>query len=308
MFRSACVGLALMLCSLPVWSQADAASLESYFTGKEVFVKLDMPGTQKGIDLKFNKPVAMDWNEYSSRIKTSGIALRKGDSARITKFVVKNDMMEFQLNGGGFGTAGDDSNTTVYAPTTPKSDYEKDLERQIGSTSDAKRKRDLQQDLDRERSRRERRDSASRNDAMIASQLKSQQVADKRLQGGSRFNLRWQGSIPSDCKNPETVMKLLADYIDFGVPTTGAAGSGSGTDAGPAPSAGESASGPVTNQLKRGMRIDEVTRLLGRGTIVSDSVSQDGLKTQVFEFMTADSVADVTCVEGVVVRYSIRSK
>jgi hypothetical protein len=302
MFRSVCVGLALMLCSLPVWSQEDAASLESYFTGKEVVVKLDMPGTQKGIDLKFNKPVAMDWNEYSSRIKSSGIALRKGDSARITKFLVKNDMIEFQLNGGGFGTAGDDSSTTVYAPTTPKSSYEKDLQRQIDSTSDAKKKRDLQQDLDRERSRRERRDSASRNDAMIASQLKSQQVAGKRLQGGSRFNLRWQGSIPSDSRNPETVMKLLADYVDFGVPVR------SDADAGPAPSAGEGASGPVTNQLQRGMRIDEVTRLLGRGTIVSDSVSQDGLKTQVFEFVTADSVADVTCVEGVVVRYSIRSK
>jgi hypothetical protein len=302
MFRTVCVGLALMLCSLRGWSQEDAASLESYFTGKEVVVKLDMPGTQKGIDLKFNKPVAMDWNEYSSRIKASGIALRKGDSARITKFLVKNDMIEFQLNGGGFGTAGDDSSTTVYAPTTPKSQYEKDLQRQIDSTSDAKKKRDLQQDLDRERSRRERRDSASRNDAMIASQLKSQQVAGKRLQGGSRFNLRWQGSIPSDSRNPETVMKLLADYVDFGVPVR------SDADAGPAPSAGEGALGPVTNQLQRGMRIDEVTRLLGRGTVVSDSVSQDGLKTQVFEFVTADSVADVTCVEGVVVRYSIRSK
>ena len=116
MLRSVWVGLALVVCwVVPAFGQADAPSLEGYFTGKEVLVKIDMPGSQKGVDLKFNKPSPMDWNDYSSRIKTYGIAIRKGDVVRVTKFVVKNDMIEFQLAGGGFGTAGDDSNTTVTA-------------------------------------------------------------------------------------------------------------------------------------------------------------------------------------------------
>ena len=55
------------------------------------------------MDLKFNKPAAMDWNDYSSRIKANGVAIHKGDVARITKFVVKGDMIEFQLDGGGSG-------------------------------------------------------------------------------------------------------------------------------------------------------------------------------------------------------------
>lgn len=45
--------------------------------------------------------------------------------------------------------------------------------------------------------------------------MKAQQVADKRAQGGSRFNLRWSGSIPAEQLTPEAVMKLLADYVEF---------------------------------------------------------------------------------------------
>src|ERR1700691_5468189 len=101
MLRSVWVGLVLVGCWVAsAFGQADAPSLEGYFIGKEVLVKIDMPGSQKGVDLKFNKPSPMDWNDYSSRIKTYGIAIRKGDVVRVTKFVVKNDMIEFQLAGG----------------------------------------------------------------------------------------------------------------------------------------------------------------------------------------------------------------
>jgi hypothetical protein len=147
MLRSVWVGVVLVGCWVaPAFGQADGSSLEGYFIGKEVLVKIDMPGTQKGVDLKFNKPAPMDWNDYSSRIKTYGISIHKGHVVRVTKFVVKNDMIEFQLAGGGFGTAGDDSNTTVTATSVPKSQYEKDLEKQISSTTDPNKKKDLQRD------------------------------------------------------------------------------------------------------------------------------------------------------------------
>jgi hypothetical protein len=305
MFRSILIVGVLAFCVGSVFGQADAASLESYFTGKQVVVKIDMPGSQKGIDLKYNKPSPMDWNDYSSRLKANGVAIRKGDVARVTKFVVKSDMIEFQLNGGGFGTAGDDSSTVVSATLVPKSQYEKDLEKQIAATTDAKKKRDLQSDLDRERSRRERLNAKNQSDAQIASQLKAQQVADRRLQGGSRFNLRWQGSIPSDSRNPEAVTKLLADYVDFNVADAGGPPANPPAPAGAA--SGNAGSGSAA-QLKRGMRLDEVSNLLGQGKVLSESVSNEGLKTQVFEYTTADSVVNVTCVEGVVVKYSISSR
>jgi hypothetical protein len=184
---------ALAFCALPLNAQDEA--LSNYFTGKEVVLKIDMPGTQQGVDLSLNKDNPMNWKQYSSRLKANGVAIHMGDTARITGFVVKNDRIEFQLDGGGFGTFFDDSSTTVTPTSIDKSGYEKQLERDIANTTDEDKRRKLQRDLDRERSRRVRQEADNRDAAMVASQIKSQKVADDRLRGGSRFNLRW--SAPS---------------------------------------------------------------------------------------------------------------
>jgi hypothetical protein len=271
------------------------------FVGKEVVVKIDMPGTQQGVDLRFNKDDPMNWKEYSSRLKSNGVAIRKGDTARVTGVVVKNDRIEFQLDGGGFGTFFDDSSSTVTPQSVDKSDYEKQLERDIANSTDDDQRRRLQRDLDRERARRQRQEDDNRNAAQVASQIKAQKVADQRLQGGSRFNLRWNGSIPPDQKSPEAVMKLLAAYVSFDGPG----------QAGPPPQAMQNTASngaiPATAQLKRGMKMEEVTNLFGQGKQLSESVSGDGLKTQVVEYVTGDRRVDVTYVERLVVRYSISS-
>jgi hypothetical protein len=290
----------LALCGQQLRAQ-NQDTLAHYFVGKEVLVKLDMPGTQQGIDLRFNKDTPMNWKEYSNRLKSSGVAIHKGETARITAFVVKNDRIELQLNGGGFGTFGDDTSTTVAPKVVDKSNYEKQLEQQIANTTDDDRRAQLQRDLDRERARRERQNQDNQAAANVASQIKAQGVADKRLQGGSRFNLRWSGSIPVDQQNPDAVMKLMADYLSFGSPQQQAA-------AAPAmPNNGGDAAIPATAQLKRGMKIEEVSGLFGPGKQVSESVSSDGLKTQVFEYSSGQRNVDVTYVEGLVVRYTISS-
>jgi hypothetical protein len=307
--RSACFLLfAMAVGGLPSNAQSGASNIETYFTGKEVVVKIDMPGTQKGVDLRFNKTTPMDWKEYSSRIKQAGTAIRKGDTARVTAIVVKKDMIEFQLDGGGFGTFGDDTTTKVEAKTTEKSDYEKNLEKQISETTDEDRKIQLQRDLDRERARREKQDAANQRAAQVASQMKAQQVADKRAQGGSRFNLRWSGSIPADELTPEAVMKLLADYIDFSSPAAPSPVSSAQATAAPTATSTPAATGSPTGQLKRGMKMEEVTTLLGSGKQLSESVGDGGLKTQVVEYLTEDRRVEVTYVEGLVVRFSVSSK
>ena len=248
--------LALALCALPLSAQ-NPDSLSSYFTGKEVVLKIDMPGTQQGVDLRFNKDNPMNWKEYSNRLKSNGVAIHKGDTARVTAVVVKDDRIEFQLDGGGFGTFLDDSSTTVTPKTVEKSDYEKQLEKEIANTTDEDQRRKLQRDLDRERSRRERQEADNRAAAQVASQIKAQKVADDRLRGGSRFNLRWSGSIPPDQKTPDAVMKLLADYVSFDGPAAGGSCASAQNPAG-------DAAVPATAQLKRGMKIEEVTNLFGR--------------------------------------------
>jgi hypothetical protein len=262
-------------------------------------VKLDMPGTQKGVDLKFSESSPMNWKEYSSRLKSDGVSIHQGDVARITNFVVKKDMIELQLDGGGFGTFGDDSSTIVSPHIEGKTDYERDLERQLDVTNNPDQRNRIQRDLERARSRRESQNAASTSDARIASELKAQQVADKRLHGGSRFNLRWQGTIPSDLRNPNAVIALLADYLRFDDPN----------QAQTPPPPAEAAQQPATpvSQLRRGMTIDEVANVMGQGKLLSESVSADGLKTQTYQYVGTGMTTNVTCVDGVVVKYSMTS-
>jgi hypothetical protein len=307
----ATAALGLFLFSLPTRAQ-DAAALQSYFMGKQVVVKIDMPGSQKGVDLRFNKPTPMDWKEYGSRCKQFGVAIRQGDVARITTIVVKKDMMEFQLDGGGFGTAGDDTKTTVDAKVAEKSDYEKDLENQIANTDDPDKKADLQRQLDRERARRQRQDAINQQQAAYASQQKAQVVAQNRANGGSRFNLRWSGSVPANL-SPEKVMQLLAPYVNFNAVAPTASGVVTPGDAPPQPSAqpaqgaGDDANVPATAKLHRGMKIEEVTSLFGSGKQLSESTDNNGLKTSIYSYSTSDRHIEVTYVEGLVVRYTISS-
>jgi hypothetical protein len=298
--------LAFTVCLLPLAAQDAANSLESYLNGKQVQLKIDMPGTQKGVDLRFDQGSPMNWKEYSSRVKQFGAAIRKGDRATVTTIVVKKDMIEFQLDGGGFGTFGDDTNTTVAAKTVEKSDYEKQLETDIANTDDEDRKRSLQRDLDRERARRERQNADNQRAAQVASQIKAQQVSGSRMNGGSRFNLRWKGSIPANELTPEAVMKLLADYLQSGdvQPVSSQAQNGA-TDA---PSGGNASGGSPTAQLKRGMQISDVSALLGQGRVLSETTSADGLKTQVLEYLPGDRRVEVTYVDGLVIKFSISSR
>lgn len=61
-------------------------------------------------------------------------------------------------------------------------------------------------------------------------------------------------------------------------------------------------------RFSRSLILDDVTTLLGQGRQISESSTADGLKTQVFEYLPGDRRAEVTYVNGVVVRFSISSR
>jgi hypothetical protein len=56
------------------------------------------------------------------------------------------------------------------------------------------------------------------------------------------------------------------------------------------------------------MSMGDVSNLLGLGRQLSQSTSEEGLKTQIFEYLPEDYRVEVTYVDGVVVRYSISSR
>jgi hypothetical protein len=85
----------------------DEARLRKALEGKRITLKMDMPATQEGVDVYpgTNRPV--DYDKVGKRMKKEGVAIKDGEAARITKIKVKDEVIEIQLNGGGFGTFGD---------------------------------------------------------------------------------------------------------------------------------------------------------------------------------------------------------
>jgi hypothetical protein len=206
----------LGLCCVRPMLAADA--LDKYFAGKSAVVKIDMPGSDKGIDLDFSKTLPLDYKDYSARLTSFGVAIHKGDSAQITKVAVSKDSIVIELNGGG-SNAGD---AKVSSKQVEKSAYEKDLEKQLSQTKDATQKAQIQENLDKEVARREREQAQNDAAAAAAARSKDKQVADARAHTGSRFNVHFKASldpfkdvVPAEDKTPDGLKKLLADYLDF---------------------------------------------------------------------------------------------
>ena len=132
------------------------AALRSFFEGRRVTLKIAMPGTADGVDIRPGTDRPFDRRQYESRLGQYGTALAAGDGPTVTLVKLKKDLVEFHLDGGGYGTYGDDTSTSVNMPLVEKSNYEKDLERRVKAETDAVKKRSLQHDLDDARDDRER--------------------------------------------------------------------------------------------------------------------------------------------------------
>ena len=208
------VGSALAVAS-PSYAQSEAA-LKDYFEGRTVVVKIAMPGTAEGVDVYPGESRSIDFTRHGERMKQYGTALSSGQSALVTKVKVKDKLIEFQLDGGGYGTFGDDTNTSTYIPSAGKSGREEDLDREIKAERDPGRKKSLERERDRLRDQRHRRDAENRSIAEANSAIKAQTVADKRLRGGSRFNIRFPLGTPGDALHPQAVLAALGPYVDFG--------------------------------------------------------------------------------------------
>jgi len=286
---------------LSLAAAAQSSSVANAFLGKEVEVKIDMPGTQQGVDLNFSSGQPLDWRTYSQRLKQFGVALRKGDTPTVTSVVVKKDRIEFQLDGGGYGTFWDDT-AGVSARIIGKSNYEKQLENDISRETDPRRRDQLRRELDRERSRRDREQWAENSRAQIANQIKQGEIANKRVQGGSRFNLRWSGRIPEADLTPEAVMQRLEPWVSF----SGTRNSPNVFAENAPPPPPPARDNPV--QLQRGMKQSAVEAILGKGQLLTENKSGDGLRSTEVRYLTVDNMVDVTYVEGVLVRYAISSR
>jgi hypothetical protein len=277
------------------------AELKDFFEGRSVRVKIDMPATQEGIDVYPDARRAIDFSQYSARLKSTGIAIRSGDSVLVTKVRVKDKLIEFQLAGGGFGTFGDDTSTSVSVPSVSKSRREKDLEKLVKDETDSARKRRLQRELDDLRNDREREDSRNRAAAASASEVKKARIATDRLHSGSRFNVRYQNGVPPGL-GPDGVMRALAEYVEFPFATDRP-----DTPSRPTGVADTRRQMAGTGAIYKGMTMSEVEEALGKPEKTSDR-NEGTLKVVTATYSRDDQRITAEFVEGVLIRYSISSK
>ena len=275
----------------------DEAALRSYFEGRTVIVKMAMPAAEAGIDVTPGAPQPIDYPDLARRMKKNGVAIQAGQSALVTKLKVKSKLIEFRLDGGGYGTAGDQTDPTVSVSAVPKTQREKDLEQAVKNETDATLKRRLQGELDGLRADREREDRRNRAIATTATERRREYIQERRLQGGSRFNLRYPTGVRAEALTVQAVKATLADYVAF-EPEEPAA------PVGP-PAAEPAPAGPLA--LRKGMLADDVDQLLGAPTHRAER-REGTLSVQSRTYDTASGRVVAEFVEGVLVRFTITSR
>jgi hypothetical protein len=296
--RTLVAGAVFVLSAPPAFAQTER-TLKDAFEGKAVRVKIDMPATQQGIDVYPDARQPIDMSQYSQRLKSYGVSVRNGDSVMVTTVRVKEKVIEFQLAGGGYGTFGDDTSTSVYTPSSPKTQREKDLERRVKDERDAAVKRRLQRELDDLRRERERENNRNQAVAEAASEAKKSRIAETRLHGGSRFNIRYQNGVPPGL-DADGVMRALEEYVEFPFAADRRDGPAPREDVrpGPAPSGGD---------IRKGMLLADVEAALGRPD--KSSLRNEGtLKVVSNTYSRGDQIVTAEFVEGVLIKYAISSK
>ncbi len=283
--------LTTLLAPIPLLGQTEDA-LAQYFLGRTVMVKMDMPANKDGVDVYPGRQPDINYNDYSQRVKRYGISLHSGDSAQVTRIKVKDKLVEFQLGGGGYGTAGDDMGTSVSYTSTPKSAREKDLERDIKTVTDPKQKRWMREELDELRQERELQDARLQAVATLAQEQRQQRIYQHALQSGSRFNLRYPEGALLEKLTPDSVMQALAQHVDFTAP--GPTTARAGAETGPA-------------GIHKGMLETDVDILLGRPVEVRRG-KEGSLDVSRCTYEQGENAVEALYVEGVLVRYTITSK
>jgi hypothetical protein len=262
---------ALLLVSRVAWAQNEAI-LRQAFEGKVVTVKIDMPATQQGVDVYPLEQMPVNFREVAERLKNNSTALRIGQQVMVTKVVVKkNSHIEFQLGGGGYGTIGDNTSTSVSVVSQGETKAEKALRDSIKHAPGPTKRKQLEKELASLREERERENARAEAEAKQAQSVMEANLRMKRAESGSRFNVRYRNGIPGDALTPDGLMRALAQYIDFGQ-ASGVASSGSGGSSDvPGKAFTSGASRPSPSSLRKGLLLEEVETLLGPAATASET-------------------------------------
>jgi hypothetical protein len=207
---------ALLLVTVAFASAQSENDLKRYFEGRRVEVKIDMPATKEGVNVYPEKDGKVDYNRYGDLLKDNGIGIREGERIIITKIKVKDKHIEFQLGGGGYGTFGDETEPGTYVSSVSKSNRERRIEREFDRETNDRRRRQLREELYYLRRERQREDEYNRARAAETAEIAKIRIQEKRVQAGSRFNIKFDRKLTADDLTPQVIMDVLSDYVFFG--------------------------------------------------------------------------------------------
>jgi hypothetical protein len=296
--------LPLVLAVAPLRAQSEA-ELRQSFEGKRVTLKIAMPGTEEGVDIYPGTGRPLDYPRYADRLKDHGTAIRAGDDAMITKIRVKSKHIEFQLDGGGYGTMSDETSTSVSVPSTPKSNRERNLEAELKREKDPVRRRELKEELDDLQNDREREDARNRAEVADAVEQKKQNIRQRRVEGGSRFNVRYRDLLPGEVLTPKGLEAALGEYVTFpSLPLNTFASS----EIDQPVEREDLAAAPVPRSglPRKGMTAGEVAELLGE-PLQSSERAEGKLRVVTRTYRSGDVQVTAEFVEDVLFRYSVTS-
>ena len=280
------------------------ATLREYFEGRTVKVKLAMPGTEDGVDIYPADSKPLDYPRHASRLKQYGTAIKPGSDALVTKVKVKSKLIEFQLDGGGYGTMGDETSSSVSVASTPKTKREQNLEAELKRETDPAKRRAIREELDDLKADREREDARNRASVADAQESKKANIRQRRLEGGSRFNIRYRDGVPASALTAESIKEALDAYLDF------QESAASTEPTAPLPF-GVGATGTVTEPGSglptKGMLQEDVDRMLGTPEKSTDR-PEGRLKVTTRVYSTKAGWVSAEFVEGVLIRYTVTSQ
>jgi hypothetical protein len=294
----------LAIAAAPLRAQSEA-ELRQYFEGKRVTLKIAMPGTEEGVDIYPGTDRPLDYPRYADRLKDHGTAIRAGDDAMITKIRVKSKHIEFQLDGGGYGTMSDETSSSVNVAPTPKSRRERSLDAELKREKDPVKRRELKEELDDLENDREREDARNRAEVADAVEQKKQNIRERRLQGGSRFNVRYRDLLPDEVLTPKGLEAALAQYVTFPSLPVNAVASGQSDQPGEREDLA-AAPAPRSGLPRKGMTAGEVEALLGE-PVQSSERAEGALRIVTRTYRSGDGLVTAEFVEDVLFRYSVTS-
>jgi hypothetical protein len=280
------------------------AILRQAFEGKVVTVKIDMPATSRGVDVYPLDPIPVNFREVAERLKDNSTSLRIGQQVMVTKVIVKsNSHIEFQLGGGGYGTFGDNTSTSVSTVNQGETKAEKALRDSIKHAPGPTKRKQFEKELSSLREERERENARAEAEAKQAQSVMEANLRAKRAESGSRFNVRYRNGIPSDALTPDGLRRALAQYVDFG-PAGGTVSSGGGAAASGgqafAPGGGKAANASI----RKGLLLEDVESILGPAATASET--KEGSLTVVKRTYRKDGQKiSASFVNGVLIDFAI---